>query len=75
MFRYAIIIITTLSLPFLMHAIPYIDGWVYTNDVWGDPSPVPYSVSGGNGGSVTRRRRWVRRIWFDGSAEGGKMVW
>jgi hypothetical protein len=45
-----------------------IDGWVYTNDVWDDSKPVPYS------GAVMRRRRWVRRVWFDGSAEGGRIV-
>jgi hypothetical protein len=39
-----------------------IDGWVYTNDVWLGPRPVPYTSGGG---SVTRRRRWVRRVWFD----------
>jgi hypothetical protein len=36
------------------------------NDVWDDPNPVPYS------GAVMRRRRWVRGVWFDGSAEGGR---
>ncbi|KAF5377889.1 hypothetical protein D9615_006804 [Tricholomella constricta] len=39
-------------------------GWVYTNDVWGEAHPAPYP------GSVTRRRRWVRRVWFDGSGKG-----
>ena len=38
------------------------DGWVYTNDAWLGPRPVPYTSGGG---SVTRRRRWVRRVWFD----------
>ena len=38
------------------------DGWVYTNDAWLGPRPVPYN---GGGGSVTRRRRWIRRIWYD----------
>jgi len=38
------------------------DGWVYTNDAWLGPRPMPYTSGGG---SVTRRRRWVRRIWFD----------
>lgn len=46
------------------------NGWVYTNDVWDNPSPVPYSGTAGGGASVTRRRRWVRRVWFDGSVEG-----
>ncbi|KAG7086838.1 hypothetical protein E1B28_002760 [Marasmius oreades] len=35
------------------------DGWVYTNDSWVEPQPFPYQ------GAVTRRRRWVRRIWYD----------
>ena len=39
-----------------------IDGWVYTNDAWLGPRPMPYTSGGG---SVTRRRRWVRRVWFD----------
>lgn len=39
------------------------DGWVYSNDAWVGLRPRPY---GAGGGSVTRRRRWVRRIWFDG---------
>ncbi|KAJ3798752.1 integral peroxisomal membrane peroxin-domain-containing protein [Lentinula aff. detonsa] len=34
------------------------DGWVYTNDVWLVPADHAYS------GAVTRRRRWVRRIWY-----------
>jgi hypothetical protein len=40
----------------------FIDGWVYTNDAWLGPRPMPYTSGGG---SVTRRRRWVRRVWFD----------
>ena len=51
------------------------DGWVYTNDVWGDARAEPYNSADGGGGSLTRRRRWVRRVWFDGSAAGGRMVW
>lgn len=39
-----------------------IDGWVYTNDVWLGSRAAPYAAGGG---SVTRRRRWVRRVWFD----------
>jgi len=39
-----------------------LDGWVYTNDAWLGPRPMPYTSGGG---SVTRRRRWVRRVWFD----------
>ncbi|KAM6488964.1 hypothetical protein JOM56_015600 [Amanita muscaria] len=30
------------------------DGWMYTNDSWMEGTPY-----------VTRRRRWVRRVWFD----------
>jgi len=41
-----------------------LDGWIYTNDVWDDASPYPYS------GSVTRRRRWVRRVWFNPKEAG-----
>jgi hypothetical protein len=39
------------------------NGWVYTNDVWADPRRIPleaWKVSG-----MTRRRRWVRRVYFD----------
>lgn len=39
-------------------------GWVYTNDVWSQPRGVP------DQGCVTRRRRWVRRVWFDGHGLG-----
>ncbi|KAH7876231.1 integral peroxisomal membrane peroxin-domain-containing protein [Lentinula edodes] len=35
------------------------DGWIYTNDVWLVPADHAYS------GAVTRRRRWVRRIWYN----------
>ncbi|KAJ3786222.1 hypothetical protein GGU10DRAFT_352553 [Lentinula aff. detonsa] len=35
------------------------NGWVYTNDVWLVPADHAYS------GAVTRRRRWVRRIWYN----------
>ncbi|EAU82496.2 hypothetical protein CC1G_08247 [Coprinopsis cinerea okayama7 len=38
------------------------DGWVYTNDAWLGARPAPYTAGGG---SVTRRRRWTRRVWFD----------
>ncbi|KAJ3511622.1 hypothetical protein NLJ89_g3990 [Agrocybe chaxingu] len=38
------------------------DGWVYTNDAWVGPRPAPYTSGSG---SVTRRRRWVRRVWYD----------
>ncbi|KAJ7117726.1 integral peroxisomal membrane peroxin-domain-containing protein [Mycena epipterygia] len=40
------------------------DGWVYTNDAWTAPRPPSASFSPSMGG-VTRRRRWVRRIWYD----------
>ena len=51
-----------------------LDGWVYTNDDWQDPQSLPVrrvseeTDEGGDVGGgpyVTRRRRWVRRIWFD----------
>jgi len=38
------------------------DGWVYTNDAWLGPRPAPYTSGGG---SVTRRRQWIRRVWYD----------
>ncbi|KAF5317834.1 hypothetical protein D9619_012638 [Psilocybe cf. subviscida] len=38
------------------------DGWVYTNDAWVGPRAAPYTAGGG---SVTRRRRWIRRVWYD----------
>lgn len=37
-----------------------LDGWVYTNDSWLDPRP-----SNTGGGAATRKRRWVRRIWYN----------
>ncbi|KAJ7716141.1 integral peroxisomal membrane peroxin-domain-containing protein [Mycena metata] len=40
------------------------DGWVYTNDAWAARRPPSAAFSPGVGG-VTRRRRWVRRIWYD----------
>ncbi|KAK2462575.1 hypothetical protein APHAL10511_005418 [Amanita phalloides] len=52
------------------------DGWVYTNDAWLDPQRSPFgrvlddigesevAVSGA-GPCVTRRRRWLRRVWYD----------
>ncbi|KAJ7504205.1 integral peroxisomal membrane peroxin-domain-containing protein [Mycena galericulata] len=40
------------------------DGWVYTNDAWTELRPPSASFSPGVGG-VTRRRRWVRRIYYD----------
>jgi len=39
------------------------DGWVYTTDAWLDPQPHAFP------GAVTRRRRWVRRVWFDPGRE------
>ncbi|KAF5335345.1 hypothetical protein D9611_011682 [Ephemerocybe angulata] len=38
------------------------DGWAYTNDAWLGVRPAPYTAGGG---SVTRRRRWTRRVWYD----------
>ncbi|KAG5333553.1 hypothetical protein C0989_005451 [Termitomyces sp. Mn162] len=43
---------------------PDADGWVYTNDAWGGALGISYP------GSVTRRRRWVRRVWYDGLGDG-----
>ncbi|KAJ7656245.1 integral peroxisomal membrane peroxin-domain-containing protein [Mycena polygramma] len=40
------------------------DGWVYTNDAWTAHRPPSPSHSPSVGG-VTRRRRWVRRIWYN----------
>ncbi|KAK7025128.1 integral peroxisomal membrane peroxin-domain-containing protein [Favolaschia claudopus] len=40
------------------------DGWVYTNDAWTAQRPPSASYSPSVGG-VTRRRRWIRRIWYD----------
>ena len=40
----------------------YVDGWVYTNDAWLGARPAPYTAGGG---SVTRRRKWTRRVWYD----------
>ncbi|KNZ80789.1 hypothetical protein J132_04294 [Termitomyces sp. J132] len=43
---------------------PDADGWVYTNDAWGGALGISYPES------VTRRRRWVRRVWYDGLGDG-----
>jgi hypothetical protein len=40
---------------------------VYSNDAWLGPRLRPYNAGGG---SVTRRRRWVRRIWYDANGIG-----
>lgn len=47
---------------FFLQAIywTFIDGWVYTNDSWLAPQAVSSE------GMVTRRRRWVRRVWYRG---------
>ncbi|KAI0697915.1 integral peroxisomal membrane peroxin-domain-containing protein [Cytidiella melzeri] len=40
------------------------NGWVYTNDTWMDPRSTPledWKLADG----LTRRRRWVRRIYYD----------
>ncbi|KAF7968953.1 hypothetical protein HWV62_28797 [Athelia sp. TMB] len=48
------------------------NGWVYTNDAWQDVLPAPtHGKAGsgagwGGGAGVTRRRRWVRRIYYSG---------
>ncbi|KAI5116586.1 hypothetical protein M0805_009229 [Coniferiporia weirii] len=39
------------------------DGWVYTNDAWMDPRSSPAAEWAASG--VTRRRRWIRRIYRD----------
>ncbi|KAG2133360.1 integral peroxisomal membrane peroxin-domain-containing protein [Suillus clintonianus] len=39
------------------------NGWVYTNDVWADPRRMPLEAWKASG--MTRRRRWVRRVYFD----------
>ncbi|OJA15820.1 hypothetical protein AZE42_04034 [Rhizopogon vesiculosus] len=39
------------------------NGWVYTNDVWADPHRAP--VEAWKAVGMTRRRRWVRRVYFD----------
>ena len=38
-------------------------GWVYTNDAWQRPAPTPLEEWKAGGG-MTRRRRWVRRIYY-----------
>lgn len=38
------------------------DGWVYTTDTWSQPRP---DASPGDGW-VTRRRRWIRRVYWRG---------
>ncbi|EKM51769.1 uncharacterized protein PHACADRAFT_262101 [Phanerochaete carnosa HHB-10118-sp] len=45
------------------------DGWVYTDDVWMHPSSAPRDVWKQSSG-MTRRRRWVRRIYYDPAAAG-----
>lgn len=40
------------------------DGWVYTNDAW-IAHRHPSALLAPSMGGVTRRRRWVRRIWYD----------
>ncbi|PFH47925.1 hypothetical protein AMATHDRAFT_6307 [Amanita thiersii Skay4041] len=62
------------------------DGWVYSNDLWLDPQSTPLELShttseegaekpkvrdqGSGGPYVTRRRRWIRRVWYDPSRAG-----
>lgn len=38
------------------------NGWVYTNDSWLEARPSPQTEYGL---AVTRRRRWVRRLWHN----------
>ncbi|KAI6123391.1 hypothetical protein EDD16DRAFT_1566085 [Pisolithus croceorrhizus] len=38
------------------------DGWVYTTDTWSSPRPNPCPSEGW----VTRRRRWIRRVYWKG---------
>ncbi|KAL1950427.1 hypothetical protein VTO73DRAFT_5551 [Trametes versicolor] len=42
-------------------------GWVYTNDAWLMPHPYPLE-EWRNSGGMTRRRRWMRRIYYHPSA-------
>lgn len=44
-----------------------IDGWVYTDDMWMNPSSAPRDAWMQTSG-LTRRRRWVRRIYYDPAA-------
>ncbi|KAI6128775.1 integral peroxisomal membrane peroxin-domain-containing protein [Pisolithus croceorrhizus] len=37
-------------------------GWVYTTDTWSNPRPNPCLAEGW----VTRRRRWIRRVYWKG---------
>ena len=41
------------------------DGWVYTNDAWMDPRTVPLEEWKTPSNGLTRRWRWVRRIYYD----------
>ncbi|KIP08579.1 hypothetical protein PHLGIDRAFT_117085 [Phlebiopsis gigantea 11061_1 CR5-6] len=43
------------------------NGWVYTDDVWMHPCAVPQEAWKAASG-MTRRRRWVRRIYYDPAA-------
>lgn len=38
-------------------------GWVYTNDSWLDPRPMP--LNDWKTAGMTRRRRWTRRVYYD----------
>ncbi|EMD40189.1 hypothetical protein CERSUDRAFT_112397 [Gelatoporia subvermispora B] len=42
-------------------------GWVYTNDAWQDPQASPLE-DWRKTGTMTRRRRWIRRIYYDSTA-------
>ncbi|KAH9983320.1 integral peroxisomal membrane peroxin-domain-containing protein [Russula compacta] len=42
-------------------------GWVYTNDAWLEPHALPVGEWKAQG-AMTRRRRWVRRIYLNSAA-------
>ncbi|KAI0304289.1 integral peroxisomal membrane peroxin-domain-containing protein [Multifurca ochricompacta] len=42
-------------------------GWVYTNDAWLEPRALPMA-EWKTQGAITRRRRWLRRIYFNRTA-------
>jgi hypothetical protein len=39
-------------------------GWVHTNDAWLEPHALPLAEWKAQG-AITRRRRWVRRIYLN----------
>jgi len=46
------------------------DGWVYSNDAWQDSRPM-YLDEWKSKGTMTRRRRWLRRIYYTPPTSGG----